>query len=314
MFAALPFNEIWAVDFEFNAEPGNRPNPVCMVARELRSGRRLRIWADELGPQPPFSIGKDSLIVAYYASAELGCFLVLGWPMPANILDLFAEFRVRTNTTRRPGVSAALLNAMLMHKLDCIGAAEKDEMRSRISHGGPWSNGERLAILDYCETDVDALAKLLPAMLGERPLNLPQALFRGRCMAANAAIEHNGTPIDVPMLESFRRHWPHVQERLIARINDKYDIWEGKSFREHRFAGYLTANKIPWPRLESGRLDLSEETFRIMSKSYPAITPIYEVRKDLSKLRLNELAVGSDGRNRCMLSAFRARNVSRSSI
>ena len=94
MFAALPFNEIWAVDFEFNAEPGNRPNPVCMVARELRSGRRLRIWADELGPQPPFSIGKDSLIVAYYASAELGCFLVLGWPMPANILDLFAEFRV----------------------------------------------------------------------------------------------------------------------------------------------------------------------------------------------------------------------------
>jgi len=52
---------------------------------------------------------------------------------------------------------------------------------------------------------------------------------------------------------------------------------------------------------------LSEETFRIMSKSYPAITPIYEVRKDLSKLRLNELAVGRDGRNRCILSAFRAR-------
>jgi len=195
MFAALPFNEIWAVDFEFNAEPGNRPNPVCMAARELRSGRRLRIWADELGPQPPFSIGKDSLIVAYYASAELGCFLVLGWPMPANILDLFAEFRVRTNTTRRPGVSAALLNAMLMHKLDGMGATEKDEMRSRILRGGPWSNEERLAILDYCETDVDALAKLLPAMLSEQPLNLPQALFRGRCMAANAAIEHNGTPM-----------------------------------------------------------------------------------------------------------------------
>ena len=31
------------------------------------------------------------------------------------------------------------------------------------------------------------------------------------------------------------------------------------------------------------------------------------MRKDLSKLRLNELAVGSDGRNRCILSAFRAR-------
>ena len=133
MLSDLPFNEIWAVDFEFNGKPGDRPNPVCMVARELRSGRRHRLWADELGPKPPFSIGESSLIVAYYASAELGCFLVLGWPMPTNVLDLFAEFRVRTNTTRRPGVSASLLNAMLMHKLDGIGATEKDEMRSLIS-------------------------------------------------------------------------------------------------------------------------------------------------------------------------------------
>jgi len=64
MLSALPFNEIWAVDFEFNGEPGNRPNPVCMAARELRSRRRLRLWADELGPEPPFSTGSNSLIVA----------------------------------------------------------------------------------------------------------------------------------------------------------------------------------------------------------------------------------------------------------
>jgi hypothetical protein len=307
MFSALPFNEIWAVDFEFNGEPGDRPNPVCMAARELRSGRRIRLWADELGSEPPFAIGENSLMVAYYASAELGCFLVLGWPMPANVLDLFAEFRVRTNTTRRPGVSAALLNAMLKNKLDGIGATEKDEMRSLVLRGGPWRNEEHVAILDYCETDVDALAKLLPAMLAEQPLNLPQALFRGRCMAANAVIEHNGTPIDVPMLECFRRHWPHVHEQLIARINGEYGIWEGKSFREVRFANWLATHNIAWPRLESGRLDLAEETFRIMSRSHPAVTPIYEMRKDLSKLRLNELAVGSDGRNRCILSAFRAR-------
>ena len=144
-------------------------------------------------------------------------------------------------------------------------------------------------------------------MLREQPLNLPQALFRGRCMAANAAIEHNGTPIDVPMLNRIRRYWPHVQENIIARINAKYGIWDGKSFRENRFADYLAANRIPWPRLESGRLDLTEETFRIMSRSHPCVAPIYEVRKDLSKLRLNDLAVGGDGRNRCMLSAFRAR-------
>ena len=36
MLSELPFKEIWAVDFEFNGKPGDRPNPVCMVARELR--------------------------------------------------------------------------------------------------------------------------------------------------------------------------------------------------------------------------------------------------------------------------------------
>src|SRR5262245_48361093 len=105
MLGTLPFKEIWAVDFEFNGGPGDRPNPVCMVARELRSGRTHRLSADEFETTPPFSVGENSLIVAYYASAEVGCFLALGWPMPANVLDLFAEFRVRTNTTRRPGVS-----------------------------------------------------------------------------------------------------------------------------------------------------------------------------------------------------------------
>jgi hypothetical protein len=33
MFSALqelPFREIWAVDFEFNVQPGQNPDPVCM--------------------------------------------------------------------------------------------------------------------------------------------------------------------------------------------------------------------------------------------------------------------------------------------
>ncbi len=70
-----------------------------MVARERRTGETLRVWADELEAMflPPFPIGPDSLFVAYYASAELGCFPALGWPMPARVLDLFCEFRHLTN-------------------------------------------------------------------------------------------------------------------------------------------------------------------------------------------------------------------------
>jgi hypothetical protein len=93
----LPFREIWALDFEFIANSGERPSPVCMVARELNTGRVLRLWQDELAGDPPFQVADDALFIAYMASAEWGCFLELGWPVPSRILDLYVEFRAETN-------------------------------------------------------------------------------------------------------------------------------------------------------------------------------------------------------------------------
>ena len=83
MLDELPFNEVWCVDFEFSMKAGERPDPVCLVAWELRSGRKLRLWRDEFGLAPPYSTGPDVLFVAYYASAEIGCHLALGWPKPS---------------------------------------------------------------------------------------------------------------------------------------------------------------------------------------------------------------------------------------
>ena len=92
------YREVWLVDFEFSAPPGERPRPICLVAREFHSGRILRVWLDGIEhPELPFDFGADVLYVAYYASAELGCHLALGWPMPARVLDLFTEFRCVTN-------------------------------------------------------------------------------------------------------------------------------------------------------------------------------------------------------------------------
>ena len=86
---ALPFVELWVVDFEFVATPGEPPDPVCMVAHELRSGRQLNLRRQELRTlgAAPFDTGPNSLFVAYFASAEIGCFLALGWPVPERILD-----------------------------------------------------------------------------------------------------------------------------------------------------------------------------------------------------------------------------------
>ena len=105
------------------------------------------------GNAPPYATDANALFVAYYASAEIGCHLALGWPVPERVLDLFTEFRNQTNGL--PTTSGAgLIGALAFHGLDGIGALEKDEMRALVLRGGPWSDTERAAILDYCETDV----------------------------------------------------------------------------------------------------------------------------------------------------------------
>jgi hypothetical protein len=138
-------------------------------------------------------------------------------------------------------------------------------------------------------------------------IDLPRALLRGRYMAAVAAMEHAGTPIDLPMLELFRHNWTRIQDKLVAEVDRSYGVFDGRTFKVDRFAIFLGANNIPWPLLESGRLDLSDDTFRQQARAHPLVSPLRELRSALSDLRLNDLAVGHDGRNRTLLSPFRSR-------
>ena len=301
-----PFNEIWLVDFEFSQPAGEHPVPLCMVAREFRSGRLIRLWQDQLRalPKPPYSLGPDSLIVAFYASAEMGCHLALGWSMPSRVLDLFAEFRCLTSGLPTP-CGHGLLGALAYHGLDGIEDVEKDTMRQLAMRGGSYSREEQRALLDYCQTDVDALARLLPVMLPT--LDLPRALLRGRYMAAAARMEWTGIPVDVASLNTLRANWERIQDGLVQAIDRGYGVYEGRTFKAERWAAWLERNGIHWPRLPSGALALDNDTFREVARTYPQVTPIRELRASLSQLRLHELAVGVDGRNRCLLSAFGAR-------
>jgi DNA polymerase I len=113
-------------------------------------------------------------------------------------------------------------------------------MRDLVLRGGPWSEQERIAILDYCESDVAALARLLHAILLR--LDLPRALVRGRYMAAAAAMEHNGVPVDVPTLDRLRQNWTAIQDQLITDIDVDYRVFDGP----HLQAGSLRS--LPDPR------------------------------------------------------------------
>lgn len=305
----LPFDEVWLLDFEFRASPGERPLVVCMVARELRSNRLLRLWVDDLGPEPPFRVDDGVLFVAYFASAEWGCFLQLGWPLPARILDLYAEFRCETNGLSLPA-GRGLLGALSHHALTGITKDEKGTMRSRVMAGPPYSDTDRREILDYCQSDVDAMGPLLERMLPRiraQGVGLGRALLRGRYSAAVARMEHVGVPIDTQTLRVLRDSWDDLKGDLIAAVDADYNVYEGTSFRAGKFLQYLNRQRIAWPRLPSGALALDADTFRDMAKVHPQLNALKELRSSLSELRLMNLAVGADDRNRTLLSPFKSR-------
>jgi hypothetical protein len=140
-------------------------------------------------------------------------------------------------------------------------------------------------------------------------------------------------PIDTEALAVLRGGWDGVKSRLINALDPAGEIYapagrpgpttpagaagrmgpcaDGPAparpwvFSAARFAGYLARRGIPWSRLPSGALALDDDTFREMARLHPAeVGPVRELRHALGQLRLNELAVGPDGRNRCLLGAF----------
>ncbi|MBT5706946.1 MAG: DNA polymerase I, partial [Verrucomicrobia bacterium] len=268
------FEEIWVVDFEYQSTDGELPVIHCMVAREVHSLRLIRLFEDELSSleKPPFEIGERSLVVGFYLPAEYGCFLQLGWNRPINSLDLYTEFRWLRNGIK-DGKGRGLVDALSYFGLDDSIPDEKGEWRTLAIRGGPFSENERSGLLAYCQQDVDATVKLLAEMIfphpvdpGKRERSLQHALLRGHYSWAVAAIERTGVLIDTETLGRLMQNWEILKLRMITRIDTEGVYVDGK-FNTKRFETFLAKNKIPWPRLETGRLSLTDDTFREQARS-----------------------------------------------
>ena len=58
--------------------PAEHPDVLCLCAYELRTGRRIQLWEDQLGPAPPYRMDDRALFVCFAATAECGCHLCKG--------------------------------------------------------------------------------------------------------------------------------------------------------------------------------------------------------------------------------------------
>lgn len=299
------FRAAIACDFEYSALNGERPQVKCATWRDLKTGYQLQQWQGEFGSAPPFNFDKNTLFIAYNAAAEFSCFLALGWDLPVRVLDLMVEF-MRAKNGAVQSISSSLLSALATYGLDSIGGDEKKSMQQLAMRDGPYTNSERAALLAYNQEDVDALQRLLPAMLAAGHIDMPRALLRGRYMAALSRMVHNGTPIDTDILSRLNVHWDEIRQAIVTEVDKDYGVYDGLTFKTDRFLSWLANNDLTWPKLDGRDVpDLKEKTFREMSRVYPIILPLHETRNQLAGLRLTDLHIGSDNRNRTGLWPFK---------
>ena len=155
MLDALPYRYIVAADFEFEfgghasfeeaARAGERPRPVCMVAKELRSGQEWRLLARRnLDRRRHSRPGRTrcSLPTTPAPSSDASA-LSAGQCRPTSS-TCSPNFATALMVCQTPA-GAGLIGALAYFGLDSVGATEKDEMRALILGGGPWSEDEREA-------------------------------------------------------------------------------------------------------------------------------------------------------------------------
>jgi DNA polymerase I len=324
------FRSVIVCDFEYECPAGGLPNVVCMVAQvldeNLQHVRTIRLWQGEFGPTPAFDIGPDSLFVAYSAQAELTCFKVLGWKFPVHVFDQHTAYLAASNVLlpyepdkeKRAARKKLLGGKGLEAGCRAYGlhgwiGINKDAIRTAIGEGtwrGRYSPQE---IVDYCCEDVRLEVELLRMQLCPQALlpaaDIPRTLWwSGYSSKAVALIQAKGMPIDVPLYTDMLDNRLVVIDALRRQYDPSYrdadPIWsaEGK-WSDVRFERWLIRSGIPWwPRLESGRLNLEGDTFRMMSH-YPGIASIYACREALTFIR-RDLPIGADGRNRPSLMPF----------
>jgi DNA polymerase I-like protein with 3'-5' exonuclease and polymerase domains len=339
--------EMWIADSEFHSEfkgrdselmdgQGGRPVPVCFVFYNPITGevREQFYRKGEEIPEPPISLGNDTLLIAYTATAELTTQLALWGRMSSRPFDLAIEWlhiQNEDNTLAQMKKEArnakgseelsplGLLGVCALHGVVGRSQSHKEEMRRLILTGKDWTPEEERKILDYCSEDVQDTAALLanmwkripdPVMYCKQPIDgIKAAIWRGRTMTAFAWMEFVGIPIDVEMTARLSKHWQAIMEDFYSEIRDEFPIFNEDSFdiAPSKFTVFLKAKGWfeGWPMTKGGKKGKKQpkkdmkRTLPNMALKYPELkklTTVLEIRA-ATKLGLR-FPVGPDNRHR----------------
>jgi hypothetical protein len=113
------------------------------------------------------------LFIAHSASAEICCFIALGWPLPTRVLDTMVEAARLWNGKmasqlgdKESVLEPSLLKALAYFGIPCRGTGEKDAAIDLVLRGGPYTEIDNT--LAYCMDDAEDAARLAAALTCSR--------------------------------------------------------------------------------------------------------------------------------------------------
>lgn len=304
------FPEIWIFDFEFRANDGNRPTPVCMVACEIRSGRMLEFLEGEFPSANPFP--DDALVAAFASAADLGCFLALDWSMPKNVMDIRAEYIVETGRVR-DGMLEACKRMSIPVAADA--KEEKNKWQTLIMSQETYTSDELDGILEYCRSDVryesNLFARLarvgLPAkdeMAAERMIDVDPALMRGQYTVEVARMEWRGLPLDAATSQTIKKSKIKVRQSILAKLGQTYPFFvadkKGRwSRNQAALVQYIADQRMEWATTEKGNGPVTTSDYLAgQAIRYPILAEWVKAEPILKNVSRFDLQVGKDNRAR----------------
>ena len=319
--AALGERRAWALDFEFVPRRGDSHAVVtCMAAHCVVTDEKRSLWLERVQPPPSCPFAGDELFIAHSVTAEVSCFIALGWPLPTRIIDTMVETARLWNgkMVHQPGdkeliLEPSLLSSLAYFNIPCRGTAEKDAAIDIILRGGPRTPQEIANSLAYCMDDAEDAARLAAALFLASdladPLRFRQAVWRGRNVAVLAAVEATGTPLDMPLVKRLVAHGQAIADGLVDTLGAAYPgvFREDRSLDKKALSKYLVDKGIPWPRTpKTGMPILDEKVRKQQVELFPEMKNLDELLRLQGRTRLGveDLAIGSDGRNRTRFRAY----------
>src|SRR5262249_18319187 len=130
--------------------------------------------------------------------------------------------------------------------------------------------------------------------------------YSAKCVAL---IQARGMPIDMPQWNLVQENKGAVIGELLRQFDPSYGSHEPIYTPEgewsyERFEQWLVrTGVIAWPRLDSGRLNIDSDAFRLMYH-VPGVEKLHALRDSLGFIVKARLPIGRDGRNRPSLFPF----------